>query len=165
MKFTTLFSTLLLSIIGTLLLLHSAPASASPDCKRSCGNANTWCAAKARDRLLGFFGCIRKPDSVFLYNGGRTVAHVPGTPCKAVFSTPADMQIYLPCSEVRARLNRVKGSCFSPGGRYGLGTDTEEGRHAGITACDSSARRIRVIRKRKDDGGGDGGEGEEEEED
>ena len=144
MKFI-LPSTVLLGAISVLLLLRPAPASASTDCYSSCGDANTWCVKKAGDRLLGSFGCLRQPDLTFLYPGGRTAAHVPGTPCKAVFSTPANLEIYVTCSELRGRLNRVKSKCFSPAGSgYGRGIDVDiansPDRYAAITACEHKAR-------------------------
>ena len=145
MKFTLLPSTVLLGAIGVLLLLHPAPASASTGCSSRCGDANTWCVKKAADLLLESFGCLRQPDLTFLYNGGLSAAQVPGTPCKAVFSTPANMQTYVMCSELRRRLNRVKSKCFSPAGSgYGHGIDVDiansPDRYAVITACEHKAR-------------------------
>ena len=146
MKFTTL-SNLLLSIIGALLLLHSFPASASPNCTSSCGNnTDTGYLEQARAQLLKDLGCWQRGLAI-TYKGGRTFSQVVGTPYQVVFSTPAGMQMYLECSAVEDILERIITSCSSQGG----GHDTDGNHCAAVTACSSTTSNS------TDNGVGEGG--------
>ena len=147
MKFTALSSNLLLSIIGALLLQHSAPASALPNCTSNCGNPDTNNLKLAQKTLLDNIGCGKR-DLGIIYKGGRTSAKVPDTAYEAAISE-AGANIYLSCEEVWERFETIATTCSSQGGGY----DTKPGSCVAV-ACNSTTTDNDV------GGGGSGGGGE-----
>lgn len=111
--------------LSTTILAALVAALASPalgmTCEKACGSANSSCAQSAINKLLSGFGCLDKPNSVFLYKGGLTEGNLQNSPCRASLQTPSGEQYYMSCSKLRQQLENVRSKCIDSGS--GIGQD------------------------------------------
>lgn len=134
------------AILATLVTALASPALGIT-CQKKCGGGSSWCAQPAINNLLDRYGCIAKPDSVFIYDGGMTEVQHPNSPCRASVHTPSGVQIYMECSKLREELEKVRSVCIDSGN--GMGEQDDAINYFWrVSTCGSSSVRGRRSRRR-----------------